>query len=307
MSASGPVANKFYDAGESRAEKVNDLFATIAPRYDLINDLQSFGLHRLWKRRLVQLSRVKRGETALDLCCGTGDVAFALAAAGAHVTGLDFSAPMLHVAGQRKASIARSGRAPDFSTSSPEGGEGRGEEAPWLSAQLPSPQPSPRLGGARESGAVSGSDQSNLAPTPARAFPAPHFLQGDALRIPFPDAHFDIVTISYGLRNLANFDGGLREMWRVAKPGGRLLVLDFGKPDNALWRSLYFTYLRSVVPVFGKIFCGDSATHAYILESLKHYPAQRGVAGTMKELGCANVRIINLLGGMMSLNYGEKV
>ncbi len=252
MQPSRAVANKFYDAGKQRAEKVNDLFAAIAPRYDLINDLQSFGLHRSWKRRLVRLARVQPGETALDLCCGTGDVAFALTAAGAHVTGLDFSAPMLRVAEARKFKVQGS----RFKV---------GETA------------------------------------------GPVFFQGDALHIPFPAAHFDIVTISYGLRNLADFADGLREMWRVAKPGGRLLVLDFGKPDNAVWRSLYFAYLRCVVPLFGRIFCGDSATHAYILESLKHYPAQRGVAASMEGLGCKNVCIVNLLGGMMSLNSGEKV
>ena len=92
----------------------------------------------------------------------------------------------------------------------------------------------------------------------------------------------------------------------VAKPGARLLVLDFGKPDNGAWRACYFAYLRSFVPVFGKLFCGDSATHAYILESLKHYPAQRGVADAMKQLGCRDVRIVNLVGGAMSINYGVK-
>ena len=83
------MGNRFYEAGERRAERVHDLFAAIAPRYDLINDLQSFGLHRWWKRRLVQLAAVRPGEAALDLCCGTGDLAFALANTGARVTGVD--------------------------------------------------------------------------------------------------------------------------------------------------------------------------------------------------------------------------
>src|ERR1051325_6821439 len=95
------MPESFYAADETRAQRVNDLFATIAPRYDLINDLQSFGLHRSWKRRLIQLAEVKPGAHALDLCCGTGDVAFALADAGANVCGCDFSEPMLEVARQR--------------------------------------------------------------------------------------------------------------------------------------------------------------------------------------------------------------
>jgi ubiquinone/menaquinone biosynthesis methyltransferase len=239
------MGNRFYEAGEGRAERVNDLFAAIAPRYDLINDLQSFGLHRWWKRRLIQFAAVQPGESALDLCCGTGDVAFALAEAGARVTGMDFSAPMLAVAEARKVKV----------------GEAAG----------------------------------------------PVFLQGDALRTPFPDAHFDVVTISYGLRNLASVDEGLREMWRVLKPGGRLLVLDFGKPDNAVWRGAYFAYLRFAVPVFGRLFCKNAAAYAYILESLQHYPAQRGVDEKLRALGAANARIVNFLGGVMSINVAEKL
>ena len=241
------MANKFYEPGWERAGRVNDLFAAIAPRYDLINDLQSFGLHRAWKRRLLRLARPQPGERALDLCCGTGDVAFALARAGAETTGLDFSEPMLAVARRRAGSAA-----------------------------------------------------------PPSAVRPPEFHQGDALHTPFADATFDLVTISYGLRNLTSWEAGLREMLRVLKPGGRLLVLDFGKPDHVLWRSLYFAYLRWFVPLFGRIFCGDSATHAYILESLRHYPAQNGVAAKLSELNCADVRIVNLLGGVMSINCAVK-
>lgn len=238
------MANQFYVADERRAQRVNDLFAAIAPRYDSINDLQSFGLHRWWKRRLLRLAAVQPGERALDLCCGTGDVAFSLAAAGAAATGLDFSAPMLAVAETRKA------RCPGQ--------------------------------------------------------PQPVFEQGDALRMRFPDAHFALVTISYGLRNLASVDDGLREMWRVLQPGGRLLVLDFGKPDHAAWRAAYFTYLRFAVPVFGRVFCGNAEAYAYILESLAHYPAQRGVDERLRALGAVDARVVNFLGGMMSLNVAVK-
>src|SRR6185436_14479348 len=95
------MPNKFYEPGEQRAAKVSDLFATVAPRYDLINDFQSFGLHRAWKRRLVRMAAVKSGECALDVCCGTDDIAFGLARAGAQVIGADFSEPMLEVARHR--------------------------------------------------------------------------------------------------------------------------------------------------------------------------------------------------------------
>jgi len=239
----GRVSNAFYAPGEPRAAKVNDLFAAIARRYDLLNDLQSFGLHRRWKRRVAALAAAAPGTRALDLCCGTGDIAFALARSGAETTGLDFSEKMLEVAAARhfKSSI------------------------------------------------------SNLT-----------FIQGDAQQIPFPDNSFDIVTVGYGLRNLASWERGLDEMFRVARPGARLIVLDFGKPQNTLWRSLYFTHLKISVPLIGWLFCGNAQAYAYILESLKHYPAQLGVAEKMRELKLVNVSVINLLGGAMAINYGEK-
>src|SRR5207247_6548680 len=201
---------KYYQPGAERAGRVCDLFAKIAPRYDLINDLQSFGLHRAWKRHLVRLAAPQPGERALDICCGTGDISFALARCGADVVGLDFSEPMLEVATRKSKIHSHSGK-----------------------------------------------------------FLTPEFIQGDALQIPFPDNQFDIVTVGYGLRNLASWEIGLNEMQRVAKPGGRLLVLDFGKPENNFWRKIYFGYLRWMVPIFGRIFCGDSQTHAYILQSLE--------------------------------------
>lgn len=237
------MANTYYQPGEHRAERVEDLFETIAPQYDRINDLQSFWMHRAWKRRLVGMAQVKAGDRALDVCCGTGDIATALARAGAETTGLDFSKAMLKVAADRTSKL----------------------------------------------------QSSNLK-----------FLSGDAQQLPFDDNSYDIVTVGYGLRNLSSWQRGLDEMHRVAKPGGRLLILEFGKPNNAVLRALYFGYLKFVVPIFGKLFCGDSATHAYIYESLLAYPAQNGVAAQMKKLGCKDVRIVNLIGGVMSINFGRK-
>ena len=239
------MSHAFHDTGAPRAAKVSDLFAIIARRYDLINDAQSLGLHRRWKRRVVELANMKAGDRALDVCCGTGDLAFALAARGAEVVGLDFSEPMLAVAKSRVQSL-----------------------------------------------------KSKVCRL--------QFLHGDALRMPFPEASFDLVTVGYGLRNLASWEAGLGEMVRVARPGGRLLVLDFGKPDCALWRAVYFGHLKLFVPLLGLIFCRNAGAYAYILESLKRYPAQRGVEAKMRELGLTNVRVVNLLGGAMSINIGQK-
>jgi demethylmenaquinone methyltransferase/2-methoxy-6-polyprenyl-1,4-benzoquinol methylase len=242
--------NTYYAPGDQRAAKVSDLFARIARRYDLINDLQSFGLHRRWKHRLVELARVTPGAPALDLCCGTGDIALALARRGANVTGLDFSPQMLDIARNRSQKLEAGSQKP--------------------------------------------------------AFIAPRFIQGDAGQLPFPDSSFDIVTVGYGLRNLSSWERGVEEMCRVARPGARIVVLDFGKPPNAAWRALYFTHLRLSVPLIGLLFCGDASAYAYILESLKHYPAQLAVAEKMRALKLANVKLINLLGGAMAINYGER-
>jgi demethylmenaquinone methyltransferase / 2-methoxy-6-polyprenyl-1,4-benzoquinol methylase len=238
------MTNRYYAPGANRAAKVDDLFATIARRYDLINDLQSLGLHRRWKRRMVALAQPAPGEAALDLCCGTGDIAFELARRGAQVTGLDFNEAMLGIASSRREAATQRGSV--------------------------------------------------------------RFLCGDAQHVPFPPGQFDIVTVGYGLRNLTDWRIGLEEMHRVAKPGGRLLVLDFGKPANPSWRVLYFAYLRWCAPMFGRALCGDAQTYGYILESLRHYPAQLGVEEYMRKLDCEGTRIINLLGGAMSINIGRK-
>jgi demethylmenaquinone methyltransferase/2-methoxy-6-polyprenyl-1,4-benzoquinol methylase len=240
------MSNKFYQPGAQRAAKVGDLFAAIAPRYDLLNDLLSLGWHRRWKRALPKMAGVKPGDRALDLCCGTGDIAFALRAAGADVVGIDFSPAMLAVA-QQRAQTAGGGVCP------------------------------PRL----------------------------QFLRADALNIPFPNDSFDVVTIGYGLRNLAGWERGLDEMARVSRPDARVLVLDFGKPENKAWRTIYFAWLRFLVPLFGKIFCNDAAAYAYIFESLRDYPAQRGVAARMQALGWRDVQVRQLLGGAMSIHFGR--
>jgi ubiquinone/menaquinone biosynthesis methyltransferase len=233
------TSSPYYRAGPERASRVRALFDRIAPRYDLINDLQSFGLHRFWKRRLLSLTKIRPGTPVLDVCCGTGDLAFGLAAQGARVIGCDFSRRMLAVA------------------------QGRATEGS-------------------------------------------HFVQGDALVLPVKSGSFEVATIGYGLRNLADLRQGVAELLRVLKPGGQLLILDFGKPPNPLWRALYFAYLRAVVPLFGRVFCGDAAAYGYILESLRHYPAQEGVSQLLGELGCAEVEVQNVIGGIMSIHRAVK-
>jgi demethylmenaquinone methyltransferase/2-methoxy-6-polyprenyl-1,4-benzoquinol methylase len=245
------MESKFYQADEHRAEKVQLLFATIARRYDLLNDIMSAGLHRRWKQRLVELAGVDRvpshgaasGDAAynkriLDLCCGTGDIALAFARAGADVTGADFTEEMLRVA------------------------EARTKAVRWV--------------------------------------------RTDALELPFPGDSFDVVSVGYGLRNLADIERGLREILRVLKPGGKFLSLDFGKPESRTFRGLYFGYLRVALPILGCMFCGDPDTYGYILASLQNYPAQRGIQELMERCGYRDCGFEEFCLGSMAINYGVK-
>lgn len=228
------MESKFYQVDEHRAEKVHDLFATIARRYDLLNDIMSVGLHRRWKRRLVELAGEPRD--VLDLCCGTGDIALRFRA---RVVGVDFTEEMLRVAATRGNS-----------------------EVSWIRA--------------------------------------------DALRLPFVDESFDAVSVGYGLRNLSDIEQGLREVLRVLRPGGKFVSLDFGKPESAPFRALYFGYLRIVLPILGRMFCGDPDTHGYILTSLRNYPAQRGIKEMMTSQGYRDCGFEEFWLGSMAINYGSK-
>ncbi len=246
------MANQYYSADEQRAEKVRELFAAIARRYDLLNDVMSLGLHRRWKQRLVKLASEcgsglsaatgfgRRTEAAptlvvLDLCCGTGDIARRFTG---RVVGVDFTADMLRIATARTTRVC------------------------WVRA--------------------------------------------DALKLPFPDVSFDVVTVGYGLRNLADLEAGLREIRRVLRPGGKLLSLDFGKPENGAWRALYFAHLRFWLPILGCIFVGNADAYGYILTSLQNYPAQRGVREMMERHGFTDCGFEEFCFGAMAINCGRK-
>jgi demethylmenaquinone methyltransferase/2-methoxy-6-polyprenyl-1,4-benzoquinol methylase len=239
------VDNKYLSYGPDRAPRVREMFSRLAWRYDLVNDVMSFGLHRRWKRQTVDVAlagAAGRRPRVLDLCCGSGDLCFLEEKRGAGtVVGADFTLPMLAVARRRKS----------------------------------------------EAGARS------------------VFVQADALALPFSDGSFDAITISYGLRNIADLPAALAEMRRVLAPGGRAVVLDFGKPDNWIAGTVYAAFLRTMMPAVGWLFHGDPETYLYIPASLRRFPAQRGVKALMREAGFSNVRYENRLLGTMGINVGE--
>jgi demethylmenaquinone methyltransferase/2-methoxy-6-polyprenyl-1,4-benzoquinol methylase len=237
------MRNKYLSYDEKRAPKVREMFSRLAGRYDLVNDVMSFGLHRIWKEETVRLGLDgRRGVVRwLDLCCGTGDLFFRAERENVHVFGADFTMPMLAVARARQIEEQKTSR----------------------------------------------------------------FLQADALRLPFPDGVFDVVSMGYGLRNLADPLKGLTEIRRVLAPGGRAVILDFGKPENPVAGALYHSFLYTMMPAVGWIFHGDPQTYLYIPESLKRYPGQRGVEEMMRRTGFVQARYEERLLGTMGINIGE--
>jgi len=236
--------NKYLSYDSERAPRVRAMFTRLAGRYDFVNDVMSFGLHRRWKQQTISIAFEGKGDGArmLDLCCGTGDLGFlAESSRSARVTGIDFTLPMLAVARRRKL----------------------------------------------ENG--------------SRAF----LTQADALSLPFPEASFDVITVGYGLRNIADPEAALAEMLRVLAPGGRAVVLDFGKPENPVAAMLYRAFLHTMMPTVGLLFHGDADTYLYIPASLERYPGQRGVAELMRRAGFVNARYENRLLGTMGINVGE--
>lgn len=234
-----------FDSPDSKRRYNRQLFSTIADRYDLITAVLSYGQDARWKRRLVAEAGVTGDDRALDLACGTGDIAFAVAAEGARTVGLDLTFRMLELA--------------------------------------------------------------KAKPVPVSRFPVPvTFLAGDMTRLPFATSTFNLVTTGYGLRNVPDLRVAIEEIARVLKPGGRLLSLDFNRPQSALIRAAYLSYLTVVGSVLGWILHGDPDTYRYIAASLQRYPGANGVADLLKESGFTNVRVIPLLFGFMSLHLAYR-
>jgi demethylmenaquinone methyltransferase/2-methoxy-6-polyprenyl-1,4-benzoquinol methylase len=224
---------------DGKRRYVRALFATIADRYDLITRLLSYGQDRRWKRRLVAMAAPVQGMRALDLATGTGDIAFALAAAGADVVGLDVTQRMIELA--RAKAMA----------------------------------------------------------------PAPRFLVGDMLALPFPAQSFDVVTTGYGLRNVPDLTMAIDEIRRVLKPGGRVLSLDFDRPQNLLLRSVYLAYLSIAGGVVGWVLHRDPDTYRYIPASIRNYPGAAAVARLMVARGFTRATHHAVLGGLMAIHDAD--
>jgi demethylmenaquinone methyltransferase/2-methoxy-6-polyprenyl-1,4-benzoquinol methylase len=219
------------------------MFDRVAARYDLLNSLMSAGLHHRWRERAADRAELSPGDTALDVCCGTGDLTLELASRlspGGHVVGCDFSEPMLDLA--REKSAAHSG------------------------------------GGVR-------------------------FEWADALSLPYDAGRFDAVTVGFGVRNFADRDRGLREMTRVLRPGGRLVVLEFTKPQRPPFSTFYALWFDRIAPILGKL-SDDPEAYAYLAESVHSFPGPRGLAEKMDAAGLSGIRYTILAGGIVTIHSG---
>jgi demethylmenaquinone methyltransferase / 2-methoxy-6-polyprenyl-1,4-benzoquinol methylase len=218
------------------SKKVREMFTQIAPRYDLLNHLLSLQLDRLWRARTARLlkSILDRPDAiALDLCCGTGDLALALAGAGkARVIGADFAHTMLVRAKEKSSSLVPSGP----------------------NAEAPMP-----------------------------------FFESDALRLPFADSSFDLVTAAFGFRNLANYEAGLREIQRVLKPGGTIAILEFTEPPEGFLGDFYRWYFCKVLPRIGGVISGNFSAYTYLPKSVARFFRPRELASLLSAVGYQSV------------------
>ncbi len=231
-------------AEDEKAGKVADVFHSVAERYNLMNDLMSAGMHRLWKRYAIEASSVKKGDRVLDIAGGTGDLsALFLQKVGSsgEVWLTDINNSML--------SIGRD-RLIDEGT-----------------------------------------------PTPAA--------QCDAEKLPYPDNYFNCVSVAFGLRNMTHKDAALKEMLRVIKPGGTVIVLEFSKIWEPL-RHAYDTYSFKLLPVMGKVFADDAASYRYLAESIRMHPSQEELKELMKHVGFDRVEYFNMTAGIVALHRGYK-
>lgn len=232
---------------DDKADLVKGVFDSVASRYDIMNDLMSGGLHRLWKRRTIEQAGVRKGHVVLDLAGGTGDLAreFAgLVGPQGHVILADINAAMLQ---QGRSRLVDAGVAGNLSIA-----------------------------------------------------------QVDAQDLPFADNSFDRITIAFGLRNVTDKDAALRSMFRVLKPGGKLLILEFSKPDDAV-KPAYDLYSFKVLPMLGKFIADDSDSYQYLAESIRMHPDQETLLTMMTDAGFERARYQNLAGGIVALHSGYRI
>jgi demethylmenaquinone methyltransferase/2-methoxy-6-polyprenyl-1,4-benzoquinol methylase len=234
-------------AWDEKEKKVTEVFHSVASRYDLMNDLMSLGIHRLWKHFAIFLAQIRPGQHILDLAGGSGDLTRLLCkktGESGHVTLADINAAMLSV-----------GRDRLFN-------EG-------IHANL-------------------------------------DYVQANAECLPFASHHFDCITMAFGLRNVTDKNMALRSMFRVCKPGGKLMVLEFSTPTLPGLKPIYDHYSFHILPKLGKLFANDSASYQYLAESIRMHPPQNDLKSMIEQAGFEDCHYHNLSGGIVALHIAHK-
>ncbi|MFT6804741.1 MAG: demethylmenaquinone methyltransferase/2-methoxy-6-polyprenyl-1,4-benzoquinol methylase [Glaciecola sp.] len=226
---------------------VADVFHSVAAKYDLMNDVMSLGIHRIWKRYTIDCSGIRAGQKVLDLAGGTGDLAAKfsrIVGENGQVTLADINHSMLMVGKEKLTNMG-------------------------IMANL-------------------------------------NYVQANAEALPFPNNHFDLVTMAFGLRNVTEKSNALASIFRVLKPGGRLLVLEFSKPTSDVLSKVYDTYSFHLLPKIGQLVANDAESYQYLAESIRMHPDQATLEGMMKDVGFEQTSYTNLTGGIVALHRGFK-
>ena len=234
-------------AWDEKEKKVGAVFHSVAKNYDLMNDLMSVGIHRLWKRFTIELSRVRQGQEVLDLAGGSGDLTRMLCkkvGQTGHVVLADINAAMLAVGRDRLLD---------------EGFYG------------------------------------NI-----------NYVQANAQNLPFVDNRFDCITIAFGLRNVTDKAEALRSMYRVCKPGGKVMVLEFSTPTLPGLKPIYDWYSFNILPNVGRLFAQDAASYQYLAESIRMHPTQDELKLLIEQAGFEDCHYHNLSGGIVALHIAHK-
>lgn len=232
---------------EEKKERVAEVFHRVADKYDLMNDLMSGGLHRLWKRFTIEMSRVKKDARILDLAGGSGDLTHLFSkqvSSKGHIVLCDINSSMLQVGRDR---LIDEGQACQID-----------------------------------------------------------YTQANAEHLPFRDNYFDCITIAFGLRNVTNKARALSSIYRVLRPGGKVMVLEFSKPQSSALRALYDLYSFSILPLMGKLIANDRESYQYLAESIRMHPGQEELKTLIEKAQFEDCKYHNLSGGIVALHIAYK-
>lgn len=232
---------------QDKVKRVAEVFHSVADKYDVMNDLMSFGIHRIWKKITIEYSSVRKGQKVLDLAGGTGD----------------FTAKFSKIVGDDGLVVLA-----DINESMLKVGRDK----------------------LRDKGLFNNIE----------------YVQANAEELPFADNYFDCITISFGLRNVTDKQKALQSMWRVLKPGGRLLILEFSKPQYQILNKAYDLYSFTMLPLMGKIVANDADSYRYLAESIRMHPDQKTLKKMMEDAGFVDVKYHNMTGGIVALHTGFK-